>query len=321
MKSVITFASLIAMMAAFIGYVASLGIRVAPPTDRINLSMDVADINSLVVDANVLLRGVPVGKVTAIEPTISNPTVHFYIDGKYEIPADTAIRLENLSALGETYIEFEPRGSGAPLLQDGQHIASASVEQPSSIPELAVSVVRVMNQLDPDQLHRVIAEMDVGLPDPFTVLPNLQRASLLARNSVSDMNGRGQELLRNAQALLQNAEFVGPALAGVTPAVHELGPTVKTTWDTVTNLTLRVDMPGIVYIFGRLLKRIQKLLDDRAPDIRMLTEPLTANVQAIAAALTTIDSSQVLTNLLASVPENGAIDLHVGVPHHPGEGN
>jgi ABC-type transporter Mla subunit MlaD len=280
--------------------------------------MEVADVNSLAVDSNVLLRGVPVGKVTRIETSISNATVDFYINGQYKVPTDSVIRLENLSALGETYIELEPRSSGGPLFRDGQRIASEAVKQPSSIPELAVSVVRVMNQLDPGQLQRVVGEVDTGLPDPFSVLPNLQRASLLLRNTVTDMHGPGQELLSNAQSLLKNAGFVGPTLAATTPAVQDFGPTVKSTWDSVTSLSLRVDDPGVTYIFGRLLKRIQKFLDDRAPDIRMLTEPLTANIQAIAASLTTIDSSQVLTNLLASVPENGAIDLHVGIAQNQG---
>lgn len=318
MKSVATFSSLIAMVVAFVGYVGSLGIRVSPPPDRTSLSMDVGDVNSIAVDSNVLLRGVPVGKVTAIDTSIARATIHFYIDGRYKVPRDSAIRLENLSALGETYIELEPRTSGGPLFRDGQSIATESVQQPSSIPELAVSVVRVMNQLDPGQLHRVIGEVDAGLPDPFSVLPNLQRASLMLRNTVTDLHGRGQDLMSNTQSLLKDAGFVGPLLADTTPAVRDFGPTVKHTWDSVTSLSLRVNDPGVTFIFGRLVKRIQKLLDDRAPDIRMLTEPLTANVHAIAASLTTIDSSEVLTHLLSTVPENGAIDLHVGIAQNQG---
>jgi hypothetical protein len=46
----------------------------------------------------------------------------------------------------------------------------------------------------------------------------------------------------------------------------------------------------------------------------VLTEPLTANIKAIAASLTTIDTSQVLANLLSAVPADGAINLHVTIP-------
>jgi virulence factor Mce-like protein len=314
-KGLAAFLAFLAMIIGFVGYVASLGIRVAPPADRTNLSMDVSDINNLVVQSNVLLRGVPVGKVSRIDSSVANATINFYIDGKWKVPADSIVRLENLSALGESYIELDPQSSGGPMMRDGQRIATDSVRQPPSISELATSVVRVLNELDPGQLERVIDETDAALPDPYAVLPNLQRASLLLRNTTTDLNGRGKEALDNVQSLLENAGFVGPALAGATPAIRDLGPPFQVLWNDVANVLLRDDSPGNVYIFGKFLGRIQKLLDDRASDIRVLTEPLLPNVKAIAAALTTIDTSQVLANLLSAVPEDGTINLHVTVPN------
>ena len=89
------------------------------------------------------------------------------------------------------------------MLRDGQRIASKSVKQPPSISELGASVVRVLNQLDPQQLSRVVSEADAGLPDPAVVLPNLARASLLLHNTTADFKGQGRELLDNFQVLLQ----------------------------------------------------------------------------------------------------------------------
>ncbi|QEN17052.1 MlaD family protein [Mycobacterium sp. ELW1] len=299
------------MIVTFVAYIGSLGIRVVPPDDRANLSMDVSNINNLVVDSNVLLRGVAIGKVSRIDTSVSHATVHFYIENRYKVPANSVVRLENLSALGESYIELEPTSHGGPALQDGQRISMDLVREPASISELAVSVVRVLNQLDPGQLGRVIDEVDAALPDPDSVLPNLQRASVLLHNTTTDLNGRGKQVLDNAQSLLENAGFVGPALADATPALRELGPAIQRLWNMATNIVIRDDSPGNVYIFGKFLQRIQKLLDDRAPDIRVLTEPLMANVNAIAAALGTINTGEVLSNLLAAVPEDGVINLHV----------
>jgi hypothetical protein len=169
----------------------------------------------------------------------------------------------------------------------------------------------VLNELDPGQLQRVINEADAALPDPYAVLPNLQRASLLLRNTTTDLNGRGKEVLDNSQSLLENAGFVGPALAQAAPGIRDTGPPLAGLWGDATHVMLRTDAPGSVYIFGKFLQRIQKLLDDRAPDIRVLTEPLLPNVNAIAASLSTIDTSQILANLLSAVPEDGTIDLHV----------
>lgn len=310
--SAATFTVFIAMIGVFVAYIASLGIRVNPPVNRTALSLDVADINNIAVDSNVLLRGVPVGKVTRIDTSVATATIHFYVDGQYQVPADSEVRLENLSALGESYIELEPRSSGGPILHNGQRLPPA--KQPPSISELGASVVRVLNQLDPHQLGRVVGEADAGLPDPGRVLPNLSRTSLLLRNTTAGFNGYGRELLDNFQVLLQNASFVGPALAAAEPSVRDLGPVLNVTWD------YTLAEPGLHLVFEdptqmtALVTRFQKFLDDRGADLRVLGTATSANVKLITNALKNFDSSQILANLLATVPEDGAIELHVPIP-------
>ena len=61
---------------------------------------------------------------------------------QFHVPVDSDVRLENLSALGESYLELVPRNEGGPMLRDGERIATESVIQPASISELATSVVR-----------------------------------------------------------------------------------------------------------------------------------------------------------------------------------
>jgi phospholipid/cholesterol/gamma-HCH transport system substrate-binding protein len=317
-KSLAAFTAFLLMIFSFLWYVGSLGIRVSPPANRTNLSMEVSDVNNLVAQSNVLLRGVAVGKVSSIDASTPNATVHFYIDSKYQVPADSVVRLEDLSALGESYLEFEPRSAGGPTLRDGQRIAPESVRQPPSISELGTSVVRVLHQLDPSQLENVVRQADTALPNPYAVLPNLQHASLLLRNTTADLNGRGAAALRNIQSLLEHAGFVGPTLAQAATGVRDLGQPLQLLWNNGTNSVIRVDAPGNIYVFGKFLQRIQKLLDDRAPDIRVLTEPLMPNINAIASALSTIDTSRVLTNLLSAVPEDGVMNLHVTNSEGPG---
>jgi phospholipid/cholesterol/gamma-HCH transport system substrate-binding protein len=310
-KSLVTFVAYIAMVAAFIGFVASLGVRVAPPANRTILSMNVPTINNMELDARVLLRGVPVGKVTRLDTTPANGTIYFYIDDKYKIPVDSDVRLENLSALGETYLEFEPRRSGGPYLENGQRIAAESVKRPASIADLGASVTRVLNEMNPDELSRVVGEADQGLPDPNVTLPNLANASLLLRNTTADMHGQGREVLRNFETLLQNASWLGPALADAASPLGQIGHGIHGIANNTVHGSAQEEQPTATYVFGKLLQRLQTLLDERGPDIRVVTEPLMANVKAIAGALGSVDTSQVLTNLLASVPQDGAIELHV----------
>lgn len=309
--SFVTFAAFFAMIAVFVGYIASLGIRVSPPANRTALSLDVADINNIVVDSNVLLRGVQVGKVTGIDPAVASATIHFYIDGRYQVPVDSVAQLENLSALGESYLELEPQSTGGPIFRSGQRITR--VNQPPSISELGTSVVRVLNQLDPQQLSRIVGQTDVGLPDPTRVLPNLAHTSVVLRNMTADFKGQGRELLDNFQVLLQNASFVGPALAGAEPSVRDLGPNIRAIWNDTWKIGVAL-IPANVTQLSAFIQRIQKFLDDRGIDLRVLGEATSSNFKLITNALKNFDSSEILANLRATVPEDGAVELHVPIP-------
>ncbi len=310
-KSTITFIAFIAMIAAFVGFVVKMGVRISPPDDRLNIAMNVPTINNMELDARVLLRGIPVGKVTGLESTPEQATIHFYVQDQYKIPRDSEIRLENLSALGESYIEIEPRRSSGPFWKNGDILATEQVKMPHSISELGASVTRVLNEMNPDELSRFVAEADAALPDVNSVLPNLANASLLLRNTTADLHGQGREVLTNVETLLQNAEWVGPTLADSASSVAHIGDGLHRTLNNSTHFPLASESPTTTYVFGKLLSRLQKLLDDRGSDIRVLTEPILPNIKAIAGATGSIDTSRMLSNLIASVPEDGAIELHV----------
>lgn len=293
-----------------VGYFAAQGVRISPPSDRTNLSMEVPDINALVVGSNVLLRGVPVGKVTNISTSIRAATLEFYIDGQQRIPVDSEVRLENLSALGESYIALLPRSDGGRMLHNGDRISTERVIPQPSISELATSVTRVLQQMDPDAVERIIAESNTALPDPSTVLPNLSRASVLLNNTVKEMNGRGRLLLRNFQTLLQNAEWVNPVLLSLAPKVREIG---RGEQDLLKNFPIIIHNGGVGDLtnLNNLLGRIQRLLDERGGDLKVLGEAFQPKLNAIAAALMNLDTGQLLDNFLKEVPADGTITLRV----------
>lgn len=309
-RDVISFLAFGAIIVFVLGYFAMLGLRVAPPSDRTDLSMDIPDINGLVVGSNVLLRGVPVGKVTGTSASLQAATIDFYVDGKYRIPIDTEIRLENLSALGESYIGLMPRSDGGPMMQSGQRFSTEEVVQPPSISELSASVTRLLDQLEPGALARVIGEADAALPDPKTVLPNLSRTSVLLNNTVEGMNGDGRLLLGNFQTLLKNSEWVSPILIRLTPQLREFGRGYQDFMKHVPIIARRGE-PENVTNLNKLVARTQALLDDRGGDLKVLGEAFQPKLSMIAGSLMNFDTGQLLDNMLKAVPSDGTITLRV----------
>ena len=310
LRDVMSFLAFGAIIVFVLGYFAVQGVRIKPPSDRTNLSMEVPDINGLVVGSNVLLRGVPVGKVTGITTSIEAATIEFYVVGQQRVPADSEVRLENQSALGESYIGLLPHSDSGRVLHNGERISTEQVTPQPSVSELATSVTRVLQQMDPGALDRVIAEADTALPDPAAVLPNLTRASVLLNNTVNEMNGGGRLLLRNFETLLKNAEWVNPVLLSLAPNVREVGRGLQ---DLLKNFPIIIHDGGVDNLtnLNNLITRIQNLLDDRGGDLKVVGEAFQPKLNAIAASLMNFDTGQLLDNFLQAVPADGTITLRV----------
>ena len=310
-RFLVTFLVFAVMIAGTVKYIVGFGVRLSPPGDAVRISMQVPDVNGLVVDSSVLLRGVLVGKVTAVHTAPAGATVDFYIDSRFPIPVDSEVRLENLSALGESYIGFLPRTESGPMLADGQRVATENVRAPASVLEFATTMARFLDQLDPVRLARITEELDQALPDTDATLPNLIRASLLARGAVRDFDGRGSALLDNLETLLQNAEFVGPGIAQITEPLTVAEPEVTGLLQQAEKVVLTTGSPQAMRNIGRLFDRVQRFLDERSPDLKVFAEAFAPNIKAIAAAEMNFDTGRILSNLLDAVPEDGTVRLHV----------
>ena len=170
--------------------------------------------------------------------------------------------------------------------------------------------MRVLHQLDPDALSRIIKESSDALPDPIAVLPNLSRTSTLLNNTVNGMNGQGRVLLSNFQTLLQNAEWVNPNLTRLTPRVKHLGIAWQDFFKHLPILFSRGN-PENINNLNMLVARIQSLLDDRGGDLKVLGEAFQPKLNAIAGSLMNFDTGQILDHFLQQVPADGAITLRV----------
>lgn len=309
-KDVLSYLVFAVIIAIVLSYFASLGLRIKPPANRINVSMEVPDVNGLVPGSNVLLRGVAVGKVTATRTALDAASIDFYFEDRFKIPVDTEVRLENLSALGESYIQLVPRTDGGPMIKDNQRIAADLVVQQPSISELATSVVRILDQMDPDALRRIIAEADAALPDPFVVLPNLSRAATLFNNMLNGLNGKGRELISNFQVLIRNSEWVNPDFTAITPTTKEIGEKWQDHFKHFPVLFTRGQPEGL-WNLKFLVDRLQTFLDNNGGDLKVLGEAFQPKLNTIAGTLMNFDSGQILDHFLQQVPAEGLITLRV----------
>ncbi|MGW2641158.1 MCE family protein [Streptomyces sp. NPDC001348] len=122
---------------------------------------DFADSGGVFPGAEVTYRGVPVGRVGTLRLTgAGGVSVALDIDdGAPRIPADTLAVVADRSAVGEQYVDLQPRTSDGPYLLDGSTIPRDSTRLPLPTTDLVLSLDRLVNSVGKNDLRVTVDEL------------------------------------------------------------------------------------------------------------------------------------------------------------------
>jgi len=311
----VSMAAMLTIAIASVLYMTTLGLQVKVLEDLRSVTMTVPDTNGLVVGSRVLLRGVPIGNVTAIQPSADGVQVEWDYKRDYQIPVDSQFRLDNLSALGEPYVSVLPPSDFGPYLGDDAHIPADHVTVPTTVKELSARLTRLLEQVQPDQLQRIFRELDTALPEGTQVLQDLSRAGALLASVLIDNTNDMTDLLNNAQSLLMDSAWVGPGLSGTGVDIARFGTGLNGFLNAAADTSVNAPLPdGIALGTGPFLADLQRFLDKAAPDIKILAVDLLPAVRSGAASIRTIDIGHLLDNALASTASGDAVTIRLSVP-------
>lgn len=108
----------------------------------------------------VTYRGVGVGSVDKLVLTGSGVDVHLEIDNEYdEIPADSLALVGNRSAVGEQYVELQPKVDEGPLLEDGSEIDVDDTRTPIRTEKLLTDISDTASSVDQEALRTTVDEL------------------------------------------------------------------------------------------------------------------------------------------------------------------
>jgi phospholipid/cholesterol/gamma-HCH transport system substrate-binding protein len=110
--------------------------------------------------AEVTYRGVQVGRVGELELTDDGVDAHLDIDNEHDdIPDDTLAVVGNRSAVGEQYVELQPRVDAAPYLSDGSEIQMADTRTPIATEKLLADISTTVQSVDQEALATTVDEL------------------------------------------------------------------------------------------------------------------------------------------------------------------
>ncbi len=80
-------------------------------------------------------------------------------------PESSIFRLDNLSALGESYVAVMPDGKAGPFLSEGgQRVDQRRVLVPTTFKELSQRLTVLLRQVDPTKVRRIVGRWTRACP-------------------------------------------------------------------------------------------------------------------------------------------------------------
>ncbi|MGO4613525.1 MlaD family protein [Nocardia sp. 2YAB30] len=224
-----TTASLIGLLATTVAGALYLGagvLDINPTRDTTTITVRMPSSGGLMETSSVDLRGMAIGRVRHITTTKDGVAVAIEFDAKYRIPTTSTVRVANLSAAGEQYLEFRPRSADGPYLADGSVIPAGQVEIPITAGEMMARLDTLLAQLDPAVVDSLLTTLDDATAGRQTDIADLAESATLLANTLRDKQDQVHRLWLNLQTLADNFDGKGSTFTAVAPVVDRADPEV-----------------------------------------------------------------------------------------------
>lgn len=154
------------------------------------VTADFAESGGIFVGAEVTYRGVGVGKVEQLRLSRDGVRVDLRLDDAPRIPADTLAVVADRSAVGEQYVDLQPRQNSGPYLHAGSQIPRSATRTPVATSTLLLDLDRLVGSVDRGDLATVVDELGRAFkgtgPDLQRLVDDGQRLTQTATDALPE---------------------------------------------------------------------------------------------------------------------------------------
>nr|WP_232017340.1 MlaD family protein [Nocardia asteroides] len=298
-----------------VGYLTFGVLRIDVFSDSINVTLRVPQAGSLLVGSPILLRGVRVGEIASIEKAERGVEMQLALESRYRIPATGTATVEDLSGLGEPYIEFVPKNGAGPYLTDGQRLDAVQVILPRSIPDVAQTVTGLLEQLNPQAISNIVKTLDQALTGTDTVMPRLAASTTLLSETILSRSPAIRSILVDLQTMGADMAWAGPGMAAAGPLWDEAGMWGALIADSIARLARIGTMPddylqgnGVVPFLGEVTEYLSRI----GPDLQELAPAVQPLADSAAMSMPQIDISDLIARALSATGDS-ALNVRIGI--------
>lgn len=168
------------------------------------VTVQLADSGGLFEGAQVTYRGIGVGRVGKMTFKESGVQARIDIENNApRIPSDLLAVVANKSAVGEQFMDLQPRKTTAPYLQAGTNITQANTEIPIETSKLLIHINDLVKSVNTDSLKIVVDELGTAFAGTGPDLGRIIDTSTEFIQAANDNIGTTRALIRDSSSVLQ----------------------------------------------------------------------------------------------------------------------
>ncbi|MFF5980536.1 MCE family protein [Streptomyces olindensis] len=246
---------------------------------------DFADSGGIFSGAEVTYRGVPVGRVGELRLSASGVSVTLDIeDGAPRIPSDTLAVVANRSAVGEQYVDLQPRRTDGPYLLDGSTIPRERTRVPLPVTDMVVSLDRLVNSVGRDDLRITVDELGDAFAGTGPRLSRLVDSGNALVESASDSLPETITLIEDSRTVLKTQTDQGSSIKSFSRDLAALTAQLKSSDGDLRRLIGNAPPAGV---------EVNSLLKSLRPDLPVLLANLISGGQVTLARLPGVEQALV----------------------------
>ncbi|WP_055494597.1 MCE family protein [Streptomyces sp. TP-A0356] len=278
------------------------------------VTADFAESGGVFPGAEVTYRGVPVGRVGDLRLNGSGVSVALKIeDGAPRIPADTLAVVADRSAVGEQYVDLQPRRSGGPYLMDGSPIPRGRTRVPLPVTDLVLSLDRLVNSVGKDDLRTTVDELGKAFAGTGPGLSRLVDSGNKLVESASDSLPQTVSLIEDSRKVLRTQADKGSAIKSFSRDLAALTAQLKSSDG---------DLRRLVGNAAPAAQEVDSLLKSTRPHLPVLLANLISGGQVTLARLPGVEQALVTFPLVVAgsytvIPGDGT--THFGLVVNAGD--
>ncbi|MEY2397775.1 MAG: phospholipid/cholesterol/gamma-HCH transport system substrate-binding protein [Actinomycetota bacterium] len=270
--------SITVLLAFTIGNIQSL--RIGPVQlldDSYKLSATFDDVTGLLVNDNVKVAGVKIGKVTAVKVLKGKARVTMRVKHQLKLPSDTTATIRWRNLLGQRYLYLEPGTASTTLASGGEIAKTRSV----------VDLGELLNRLGP-----IVSALDPAKVNEFldTIVGALNGNEAKVSESIDNLSKLAATLGDRDEAigrLVGNVDTVAAAVADRDAEIRQVLDNLSAITKTFNDNTNVLD--NAVVQLSDFNGHLANILGDNRTQIDSIISNLTTVVGTVGAKLPTLD--------------------------------